>query len=135
MAEAFDEAFPHYLIMGMTPEQYWEDDCRLVVGYREAYRIKQDNENRYAWLQGLYIYEALCDVAPVLHAFAKSGTKVRPYPDKPHEFEKPKKKLTKTAAVKAENEKKMDATAAFMNMIAGQFNKQFQKKRESAERE
>ena len=35
------------------------------------------------WLQGLYIYEALCDVSPVLHAFAKRGTKPREYLHEP----------------------------------------------------
>ena len=33
-------------------------------------------------MQGLYIYEALCDVAPILHAFAKPGTKPLPYSEK-----------------------------------------------------
>lgn len=31
------------------------------------------------WLQGAYIYDALCRVSPILHAFAKKGTKPTPY--------------------------------------------------------
>lgn len=38
------------------------------------------------WLQGLYTYEAVCDVSPVLHAFAKQGTKPIPYREKPFEL-------------------------------------------------
>lgn len=31
------------------------------------------------WLQGAYFYEALSRVSPLLHAFAKKGTKPAPY--------------------------------------------------------
>lgn len=38
---------------------------------------------------GMYIYEALCDVAPVLNAFAKKGTKPLAYRTEPYAlFEK-----------------------------------------------
>jgi len=67
----------------MTYDQYWNDDCMLVKYYREAHRLRNERKNQELWLQGLYIYEALCDVAPILHAFAKSGTKPRPYLSKP----------------------------------------------------
>jgi hypothetical protein len=43
--------------------------------------MKKKNEE--LWLQGLYIYNALCSVSPVLHAFAKPGTKAHPYMDEP----------------------------------------------------
>ena len=33
---------------------------------------------------GLYVYEALCDVSPVLHAFAKKSTKPRPFRTEPY---------------------------------------------------
>ena len=45
--------------MGMTAHEYWEEDCTLVVGYRKAYEIKQDEVNRVAWLNGLYVYNAV----------------------------------------------------------------------------
>ena len=35
-------------------------------------------------MQGMYIYEALCDVSPVLQAFAKKGTKPTPYSSEPY---------------------------------------------------
>lgn len=41
--------------------------------------MKQKRRNQELWLQGAYIYEVLTDVAPVLHAFAKKGTKATPY--------------------------------------------------------
>ena len=67
----------------MTPEQYWEGDCTLTVAYREAYKLRQEEINRRLWLQGYYIYEALCDVSPVLNAFAKNGTKPQEYRSEP----------------------------------------------------
>ena len=56
----------------------------LVKYYRKADELRRKRRNEDLWLQGMYIYEALCDVSPVLHAFAKRGTKPLPYPDHPY---------------------------------------------------
>lgn len=102
--------------MGMTSEQFWEQDCTLVRAYRRAFKIRQDRENYFAWLQGMYFYEAICDVSPILHAFAKSGTRPRPYPDKPYEFavKKPKEET---------NAEKQTRTANYLNELASRFNR------------
>ena len=68
----------------MTPEQYWDSDPMLAKYYRKADEIRRKRRNEELWIQGMYIYEALCDVSPVLHAFAKRGTKPTPYPDHPY---------------------------------------------------
>lgn len=104
--EIFYEHFPFYLSIGMTYDQYWNDDCMLVKYYREAHRLRNERKNQELWLQGLYIYEALCDVAPILHPFAKSGTRPRPYPNKPfpltrEEVERDKKEQEKLNRQKA----------------------------------
>lgn len=80
----FREWFPYFLSLGMTPDEYWNQDCTLVKAYRKAEEIKRERTNTESWLQGMYIYEALCNVSPVLHAFAKSGTKPVPYPNRPY---------------------------------------------------
>ena len=82
--EKFYELFPYYLSIGMTAEQYWDGDCTLTKYYRKADEIRKERRNEELWLQGMYIYEALCDVSPVLHAFAKKGAKPIPYSDKPY---------------------------------------------------
>ena len=41
----------------------------------------------------MYIYEALCDVSPVLHAFSKDGTKPLPYSEVPYGMEKYKQEI------------------------------------------
>ena len=80
----FYDQFPYYLAIGMSPEQYWDGDPMLAKYYRKADEIRRKRRNEDLWLQGMYIYEALCDVSPVLHAFAKRGTKPAPYPDHPY---------------------------------------------------
>ncbi len=82
--EQFYEAFPYYLSIGMTYDQFWNGDPELTKHYRKADELRNEKTNKELWLQGMYIYEALCDVAPILHAFAKKGTKARPYPEQPY---------------------------------------------------
>lgn len=56
------------------------------------------------WKQGVYVYEALCDVSPIVHAFSKKGTKPLPYPSKPYGLED-KGKAEKIKKKEAENER------------------------------
>lgn len=81
--DIFVEHLPFYISIGMTPEQYWDGESTLVIAYREAYKLRQQETNRNLWLQGLYIYEALCCVSPIFRAFAKNGTKPIEYRDEP----------------------------------------------------
>ena len=83
LTEQFYEHLPFYLSIGMSYEQYWNGDCLLARYYRKAHQMKQQRRNQELWLQGAYFYEALIDVAPVLHAFAKKGTKATPYVSEP----------------------------------------------------
>lgn len=69
--------------MGMPVDEYWNGSPIMAKMYRKAWELQQRENNRNMWLQGLYIYEALCDVSPVLHAFAKRGTKPREYLNEP----------------------------------------------------
>ena len=68
----------------MTEEQYWDKDCMLVKYYREAEEMRREKFNQEAWLQGMYIYDAIMRLSPILHAFAKKGTKPQPYVDSPY---------------------------------------------------
>lgn len=82
--EIFYKHLPYYLAMGMTLDEYFNQDCSLVKYYREAQQIKKEQRNQELWLQGLYIYEALGDMSPILRAFSKKGTKPLPYPSEPY---------------------------------------------------
>lgn len=77
--EKFNELFPYYLSIGMTEEQYWDKDNQLVISYRKADELRMARKNQEMWIQGAYFYDALCRVSPILHAFAKKGTKPTPY--------------------------------------------------------
>lgn len=68
---------------GMSFDEYWYGDSYLVKFYRESYKLKLKQEDRYMWKLGGYVYEVLCDVSPILHAFSKKGTKPLPYREKP----------------------------------------------------
>ena len=122
--EQFYEVFPYYLSIGMTYEQFWEGDPELVKYYRKAEELKNDKKNQELWLQGMYIYEALCDVAPILHSMAKKGTKARPYPERPYAL------TEKQRLREAEEKERLNAIKAkrFMEMLMHSNNAKFKDK-------
>lgn len=114
----FYDQFPYYLSIGMAPEQYWDGDPSLVKYYRKADELRRKRQNEDLWLQGMYIYEALCDVSPVLHAFAKRGTKPIPYPDHPYALTANDRKEEKKIKEQQDREKAkryMEAKMASIN--------------------
>ena len=87
----FEKICPQYISIGMTYEQFWYEDVCMVKAYRKAFDLKEKREaikNKWTiWEQGLYIYEALCDVSPILRAISKA-TKPLQYSEKPYEIDK-----------------------------------------------
>jgi len=67
--------------MGMTLEQFWDESPYLVLTYRKAFKIKRELENEMAWIQGLYIYDALAVV--LQNVCRKRGQKRENYIEKP----------------------------------------------------
>lgn len=88
LTETFEKMCPYYMAIGMTYDQYWRDDVTMPKMFRETYKIKQEQIKWQIWEEGVYTYEALCKVSPVLHAFAKKGTKPLPFSTKPYGIEK-----------------------------------------------
>jgi hypothetical protein len=127
--DKFYELFPYYLSIGMTSEQYWDSDCTLVKYYRKAEEMRNEKRNQELWLQGMYVYEAICDVAPILHAFAKKGTKPTPYTAKPYPLN--------AKQIKRDEEEKRRKLAEkgkkFMEAMAASVNKKFEGKTQSQE--
>jgi hypothetical protein len=119
--DAFKHKFPYYLSIGMTEAQYWEGDSTLVIAYREAEEIRRERKNQELWLQGMYIYDAINRISPVLHAFAKKGTKAQPYIEEPYPLND-----KDVQAVKRKQEKKQsDKGLNFMRSLASNTNKKF----------
>lgn len=81
--KTFEEMCPIYMSFGMSYDEFWYDSPYRAMFYRNSHKLKVKQKNEEMWMQGMYIYEALCDVSPILHAFSKKGTKPLPYPDKP----------------------------------------------------
>ena len=112
--EVFNAKFPYYLSIGMTEEQYWDKDCMLVKYYREAEEMRREKFNQEAWLQGMYIYDAIMRLSPILHAFAKKGTKPQPYVDSPYPISQAGMEEAKTRKEKAVADKGKRFMEAFM---------------------
>ena len=105
--EIFEECFPFYLAIGMSPAEYWAGDPSLVQYYRKAYRIKQDEINNNAWLQGLYIYDAVSTALyNALRNMGKSKQPAKEYAKQPYELNnKVKTEAEKAKEVEIEQEK------------------------------
>ncbi len=99
LTDKFDKLCPFYMSIGMTYEQFWNDDVTIAQYYLQSFKIKEKRENEKIkwtiWEQGLYIYEAICDVSPILRAFSKA-TKPLPYPEKPYGIEEKQKESDKS---------------------------------------
>lgn len=125
--DKFYEVFPYYLSIGMTYDQFWNDDPCLVRFYRKAEEMRMEKRNQELWLQGMYIYEALCDVSPILHAFAKRGTKPVPYTEQPYPLSN---KEVKRAKEDKEREV-FDKGKKFMEAFMVTNNKRFKEVRDN----
>lgn len=110
--EIFEECFPFYLAIGMSYAEYWEGDPKLAQYYRKAYQIKQEEINNNAWLQGMYIYDAVSTALHnALRGMGKNKPPAKDYAKQPYEF----KNKVKTEAEKAkEIEIEQEKAAAWM---------------------
>lgn len=54
----FVEMEPYYLSIGMSHDQYWDDEPWIAEVYRKAHNLKIESRNQELWLQGLYIHNA-----------------------------------------------------------------------------
>ena len=105
LTKIFEHECPYYMSYGMSFDEYWYGDAYLVKFYRDAYKLKIRYDDTCMWKQGMYIYEALCDVSPILHAFSKNGTKPLPYREKPMLEELKTEKTEKEKEQEIQNER------------------------------
>ena len=124
--EYFHEAFTEYIAIGMTYREFWELDSSLVKDYRRASKIRQKEINYTAWLNGLYVLNALNSGVPVcVTGIAKQKVDLPHFPDRPIDFDAESRK-------KAEEENRK-LQIARMREIAEQFNTTFRKKQSMKE--
>ena len=91
----------------MSYAEYWEGDPKLAQYYRKAYKIRQEEFNNNAWLQGLYIYDAVSTALHnALRGMGKNPPPAKDYAKKPYEiFKKEKTPEEKALEVEKEQEK------------------------------
>lgn len=88
----------------MSSAEYWEGDPSLARYFRKAYKIKQDEINNNAWLQGLYIYDAVSTA--VYNALRGKNSQAREYAKQPFNLEnREKTEQEKAKEVEIEQEK------------------------------
>ena len=106
----------------MSYAEYWEGDSRLAQYYRKAYRIKQDEINNNAWLQGMYVYDAISTALHnALRGMGKSKPPAKDYAKQPYElYKKNKTEQEKSKEVEIEQEK---AAAWMENFVRINSNK------------
>ena len=121
--DKFEELCPMYMSLGMTYSDYWDGDCVLTKYYRKKYELDRDRKNFELWLQGMYIYEALLDVYPVLNPLSKEKKPI-PYRSEPIPLNNAENEKIK----ERENLKKLeDGRRAMMTLMDG-INMRFKEK-------
>ncbi len=101
-------ACPVYMAMGMTYEQFWDQDVFLVKAFREADSIRRRRRNEELWLEGVYMAEALS--ATVGNMFSK-GNKYQ-YPPEPIPITAEEQKARREREEKAKMERMKAAFTA-----------------------
>jgi len=113
--ETFEECFPFYLAIGMSYAEYWSGDPSLARYFREAYRIKQEQDNNSAWLRGLYVYDAISTALHnAMRGMSKNKPPVKDYAKQPYDlFKREKTEAEKAHDVEVEQQK----AAAWMEQL------------------
>ena len=104
--ELFIKQCPYYLSIGMTLDEFWHGDPYLTVLYRRSHELERKRKNEELWLQGRYIYEALCDASPLFRFTMQKGTiKAEPYRSEPIPITEEEKRALEEREAKAKMER------------------------------
>ena len=82
MVDYLDFLCSYALVVGMSYDDYWYSDPKLLLVYTRAEEIRQRKKSRELWLQGLYVYEAIGCLVPILNPFSKDH-KAKKYMSEP----------------------------------------------------
>ena len=104
--------------IGMTYDEFWNQDVRLVEVYRKAAELRDKRRNQELWLQGMYIYEALCDASPLFRFSMKKGTvKPEPYVKEPYPITEAEAKAREERETRLKEERLKAEFALFAERI------------------
>ncbi len=85
--------------------------------YQEAEKKRVERDNWMAWMQGMYIYEALCDASPIFRDFGKKGTKAVPFRNEPYKLFKDDEEQDKKCKEKQEENDRLRAQLYMQQMV------------------
>jgi hypothetical protein len=68
--------------IGMTYDEFWNQDVAMVGAYRKSHELKRRQQNESLWLQGIYVRDAL--LATVGNMFADKSANKNEYPAEPY---------------------------------------------------
>lgn len=68
--------------IGMTYDEFWNQDVTMVRAFRKADELKRQRQNEVLWMQGLYVREAL--LSTVGNMFSGKGATPIEYPKEPY---------------------------------------------------
>lgn len=108
----------------MTYEQYWEGPPSLAVAYRESFRMREEYNNRMAWLLGAYNFSALDRWFANIHFDNRHHDPVS-YLDKPFELMREadwKEQLVNEKKEREEMVKKLDSLRLEYNIRKEKLN-------------
>lgn len=108
----------------MSAGQFWEEDPWLAEAYRKANDLNRQRVSFEAWLQGVYIFEAVSTA--IGNAFRKKGTP-------PHSYrEEPIRLIPLTESEKAAKaEKERQRAIACIKKLAKKWEEALKKKQNS----
>ncbi len=112
--EIFHEVLPYYISIGMTVDEFYNQDVILTQYYRQAHEIKEERHNSHLWLQGMYIYDAIS--TSLYNVFCRSkGQLASSYPSKPYPLTKEQQEGDKQQLIEEEQAKAKVWMHTFVN--------------------
>lgn len=97
----------------MTWEMFWHGDPSAVRFFREADRLSVKRADYLAWLNGRYVYDALCATAPIINALS-DAKRPADYDSEPYTDAAERKEREKTLESRLENGRRVAEHIAAM---------------------
>lgn len=103
----------------MSADEFWNGDPWLARDYAKAWEYKRKQQNELLWLQGRYVYDALCEASPLFRtSFSKGTVEAREYTKEPYPITKEEAEARRLREEKARMEQWKQQFMEFASGIA-----------------
>ncbi len=113
--------------IGMSYDDFWNGDVSMVEAYRKADELRLKQRNYELWLQGMYVYEALCDASPLFRFTMNRTVKPESYLKEPYPITPMEAREREERAAKAREERFKAEFALFAERIKMKMSPETQK--------